>query len=147
MLLCSGVVARFPLLSGAVASTVFLAASFSALAVCLVPALRWQYGETGATVAAFGPGTRSRALQGALGEKRARKRSLKRSGSVSHVKLEVCFLCMHNSSLHGRLLTYARITRVSIHSPQSKRHPMRYAVAVLWYRNQFPTVIDILPSY
>ncbi|KAI9460996.1 putative adipose-regulatory protein-domain-containing protein [Lactarius psammicola] len=73
-----GVVARFPLLSGAVAST----------AVCLVPALRWQYGDTGATIAPFGSGTRSRALQGALIEKRARKRSLKRSGSVSHVKME-----------------------------------------------------------
>ncbi|KAH9064335.1 hypothetical protein EDB87DRAFT_1766772 [Lactarius vividus] len=83
-----GVVARFPLLSGAVASTVFLVASFSALAICLVPALRWQYGDTEATIPPFGPGTRSRALQGTLGEKRVRKRSLKRSGSVSHVKLE-----------------------------------------------------------
>ncbi|KAI9445317.1 putative adipose-regulatory protein-domain-containing protein [Lactarius indigo] len=83
-----GVVARFPLLSGAVASTVFLVASFSSLAVCLVPALRWQYGNTGATIPPFGPGTRPRTLQVAPGEKRVRKRSLKRSGSVSHVKLE-----------------------------------------------------------
>jgi len=83
-----GVVARFPLLSGAIASTMFLAASFSALAVCLIPALRWQYGNTGATITPVVPGARSRALQGALGEKRIRKRSLKRSGSVSHVKLE-----------------------------------------------------------
>jgi len=80
-----GVVARFPLLSGAVASTLFLAASFSTLAVCLIPALRYQYGSSGVTTATPGPGTRSRALQG---EKRTRKRSLKRSGSVSHVKLE-----------------------------------------------------------
>src|SRR6266404_7272265 len=90
---CSGVVSRFPLLSGAIASTVFLAASFSALAVCLVPALRWQY-DTGATVTTVGAVTRSRVVQSALGEKRVRKRSLKRSGSVGHVKLEVCSLCL-----------------------------------------------------
>lgn len=123
-------------MSGAVASTLFLAASFSTLAVCLIPALRYQYGSSGVTTATPGPGTRSRALQG---EKRTRKRSLKRSGSVSHVKLEVC-LSMLRSFVFS---TYARITRVSLHFPQPRRCPMHYAVAVLWYQTRFPKVIEI----
>ena len=145
MLPCSGIVARFPLLSGAVASTLFLAASFSTLAICLVPALRWQYGNTAVTIPTAGPGIRSRVLQG---EKRIRKRLLKRSASVGHVKLEVCFLCMLKSSLHGCFLTYARISTVaSFHSPQPKPRSMRYAVAVLWYRTRFPKVIDMIQSH
>lgn len=144
MLPRSGVVARFPLLSGAVASTVFLVASFSTLAICLVPALRWQYGDTAGTITTAGLGTRSRVLQG---EKRSRKRPLKRSASVGHVKLEVCFLCMLKSGLRGRFLTYARITTVApFHSIQPKPYSMRYAVAVLWYRIRFPKVIDTIPS-
>lgn len=137
MIPCSGVVARFPLLSGAVASTVFLGASFLTLAVCLAPALRWQYGNAGVTVATTGTGTRTKVLQG---EKRTRKRSLKRSGSVSHVKLEVS-LCVLGSNHHCRFLTYFRITRVD--SPQPKRYPVRYAVDVLWCRTRFPKVINI----
>jgi hypothetical protein len=121
MLPCSGVVARFPLLSGAVASTMFLAASFSALAVCLIPALRWQYGNIGATITTVLPGTRSRGLQGALGEKRTRKRSLKRSGSVSHVKLEVC-LCM-NPGLHDRFSHICQDQESAITLPPSETTP------------------------
>jgi hypothetical protein len=141
MIPCSGVVARFPLLSGVVASTVFLGASFLTLAVCLVPSLRWQYGNTGVTAPTTGTGPRTKVLQG---EKRTRKRSLKRSGSVSHVKLEVS-LCVLRSNLHSRFLTYFRITKVV--SPQPKRCPMRYAVDVLWCRTRFPKVIDIFPSH
>ncbi|KAI0304997.1 putative adipose-regulatory protein-domain-containing protein [Russula brevipes] len=87
-----GVISRFPLLSGLVASAVFLAVSFWVLAICLVPALRWQYVGSAPAIAKAGPGARSRALPDALGEKRVRKRSLKRSGSVGSVKREVCFL-------------------------------------------------------
>ncbi|KAI0257668.1 putative adipose-regulatory protein-domain-containing protein, partial [Lactifluus subvellereus] len=39
-----GIISRFPVLSGAFASAVFLAVSFTVLAICLIPALRWQYG-------------------------------------------------------------------------------------------------------
>jgi hypothetical protein len=140
----SGIVARFPLLSGAVASTLFLAASFSTLAICLVPALRWQYGSSGVSIATPGLGTRSRALQG---EKRTRKRSLKRSGSVSHVKLEVGLACSNPGFIHDCFPTHARITRVSLHFPQPRRCPMHYAVAVLWYRTRFPKVIEMFPSH
>jgi len=88
LFLVRGVVSRFPFLSGIVASAAFLAVSFFVLAVCLVPALRWQYGS-GPTIPKAVPSARSRALPDALGERRVRKRSLKRSGSVGPIKREV----------------------------------------------------------
>jgi len=76
-------------LSGIVASAVFLAISFLVLAICLIPALRWRYGSSVPTIPKAGTSARSRALPDPLGERRARKRSLKRSGSVGPVKWEV----------------------------------------------------------
>ncbi|KAI0271401.1 putative adipose-regulatory protein-domain-containing protein [Gloeopeniophorella convolvens] len=83
-----GIVTRYPLLSGAVASVSFLVASFLVLAVCLVPALRWQYIEDNPAAAKADPGVRSRPSQDVLAEKRVRRRSLKRSGSAGRVKRE-----------------------------------------------------------
>ncbi|KAH9982359.1 hypothetical protein BGW80DRAFT_20533 [Lactifluus volemus] len=83
-----GFVSRFPLLSGALSSAVFLAVSFSILAICLVPALQWQYGSVGAAFAKVGPSIRPRPLQDGPGERRTRRRSLKRNGSAGPSKRE-----------------------------------------------------------
>ncbi|KAI0286922.1 putative adipose-regulatory protein-domain-containing protein [Russula aff. rugulosa BPL654] len=83
-----GIISRFPLLSGVVASGIFLAVSFTVLAICLIPSLWWRYGAKGPATAKAGPSARSRTLPDALGERRARKRSLKRSGSIGPVKRE-----------------------------------------------------------
>ncbi|KAF8481072.1 putative adipose-regulatory protein-domain-containing protein [Russula ochroleuca] len=83
-----GVISRFPLLSGLVASGVFLAVSFTILAICLIPSLWWRYGGRSPATAKAGPSARSRVLPDAQGERRTRKRSLKRSGSIGLVKRE-----------------------------------------------------------
>jgi len=81
-----GIISRFPLLSGAIASSAFLAVSFFVMAIFLIPALQWQYG--GPTIAKIGTSARPRALPDAVGERRIRKRSLKRSGSLGTIKRE-----------------------------------------------------------
>ena len=72
-----------------VASGVFLAVSFTVLAISLIPSLWWRYDDSDPLIAKAEPSARSRGPSDALGEKRARKRSLKRSGSVGPVKREV----------------------------------------------------------
>ena len=114
MVFCRGVISKFPLLSGVVASAIFLVVSFLVLAICLIPALQWQYGESGPAVAKFGSSARSRALPDALNERRVRKRSLKRSGSVGPVKREVWFwfACII-SGLHYPFAIRTRIMKVA----------------------------------
>jgi hypothetical protein len=89
MVSCRGIISTFPVLSGALASAVFLAVSFTVLAICLIPALRWQYGSGAAGIARAGPSVRLRALQEGPGERRTRRRSFKRSGSVGSLRREV----------------------------------------------------------
>ena len=89
MVSCRGIISTFPVLSGALASALFLAVSFTVLAICLIPALRWQYGSGAAAIARAGPSVRLRALQEGAGERRTRRRSFKRSGSVGSLKREV----------------------------------------------------------
>lgn len=84
-----GVISRFPLLSGVVASGVFLAVSFTVLAISLIPSFWWRYGDRDPVIAKAEPTARPRVPPDALSEKRARRRSLKRSGSVGPVKREV----------------------------------------------------------
>jgi len=83
-----GIISRFPLLSGLVASGIFLSVSFSVLAICLIPSLWWRYKAKSPATTKAGPSVRSRTLPDALGERRARRRSLKRSGSIGPVKRE-----------------------------------------------------------
>ena len=127
---CRGVVSRFPFLSGIVASAAFLTVSFFVLAVCLVPALRWQYGG-GPIIPKAIPSTRSRALPDALGERRVRKRSLKRSGSVGPIKREVWCLSFGCIITHFPSLFASRIMKaVSPYFPLRGCPPSRYVVAV-----------------
>jgi hypothetical protein len=128
----SGVVSRFPLLSGVIASASFLAVSFLVLAMCLIPALRWHYIEGGPAIPKAGQSARPRALPDVLGDKRVRRRSLKRSGSVGPVKREVWSLILA-CAVHPfiPIVIHIRITKVvSPRYPLQKLHPPRYAAAV-----------------
>ncbi|SRR5713226_87112 len=86
---CRGIISRYPVLSGVVASGVFLAVSFTILAICLIPSLGWRYDDKGPATTKAGPSVRPRAVSDVLIDRRARKRSLKRSGSIGSVKREV----------------------------------------------------------
>jgi len=81
-----GIISRFPVLSSAIASSAFLTVSFFILAFSLIPSLWWQYGSP--AIAKLGTSARPRALPDAVGERRVRKRSLKRSGSTGPIKRE-----------------------------------------------------------
>ncbi|KAI9513040.1 hypothetical protein F5148DRAFT_1158281 [Russula earlei] len=139
-----GVVSRFPLLSGAIASAVFLVVSFLVLAICLIPSLRWQYSSSVPTVAKIGPSARLRVLPEAVGERRVRKRSLKRSGSVGPVKREVWFsLPRIIPDLHYLFFIKPRnMKEVSPRCPLQKRPPFRYDAAVLGCRSPFLTMSE-----
>jgi hypothetical protein len=141
---CRGIISRYPVLSGVVASGVFLAVSFTILAICLIPSLWWRYDDKGPATTKAGPSARPRAVSDVLVDRRARKRSLKRSGSIGSVKREVWPTFAYIvSRLQFTSVTHTRIMKaISPLYPLQRQRLAPCVAGVLGCRNQFPTVSD-----